>query len=164
MRIINVPVKAAEVKMRAVLQRAASAKVSIDGVTAGSIGRGMVVMLGVGREDGEAQAGLLAAKIASLRIFEDESGKMNQSLAEAAGGVLLISNFTLYADCRRGRRPDFTSAAPFSRAEELYKAFIAALASAGVEDVQTGRFGADMKVELVNDGPVTIILDTDDLR
>jgi D-tyrosyl-tRNA(Tyr) deacylase len=151
--------------MRAVLQkRSAKASVEVQGEAIGAIGRGVVVMLGVCAQDDEAQAALLAGKVARLRIFEDEKGKLSKSLADVGGGVLVISNFTLYADCRRGNRPDFSQAAPYSRAGELYEAFISALRGAGVENIGSGRFGADMRVELVCDGPVTIVLDTDDLN
>lgn len=149
--------------MRAVLQRVSKASVTVDGETVGAIDKGIVVMLGVSKEDGEAQAGLLAGKIAALRIFEDEMGKLNKSLPQVGGGVLVISNFTLYADCATGRRPNFTRAAAFKPAEILYERFISLLKTQGLDNVRTGKFGADMKVELINDGPVTVILDTDDL-
>jgi D-tyrosyl-tRNA(Tyr) deacylase len=150
--------------MRAVLQRVSRASVTAGGEIAGAIGKGMVVMLGISKEDGEAQAELLARKTAALRIFEDETGKLNKSLPQAGGGVLVISNFTLYADCARGHRPDFASAAAFEPAEALYRRFISQLEATGIDDVRSGKFGADMKVELVNDGPVTVILDTDDWK
>lgn len=148
--------------MKAVLQRSTGARVIIDGACVGKIDRGLVILLGISKEDCAQQAGLLASKIACLRIFEDETGKLNRSLIDIDGGALVISNFTLYADCRHGRRPDFMKAAKFDQAEPLYETFISQLRTLGVTDVQTGRFGADMRVELVNDGPVTVILDTED--
>jgi D-tyrosyl-tRNA(Tyr) deacylase len=148
--------------MRAVLQRVERAGVAVDGESIGAIEKGLVVMLGISKEDDEAGARLLAAKIASLRIFEYEAGKLNKSLPEVGGGALVISNFTLYADCARGRRPDFTKAAPYAQAEVYYEKFIDLMKVQGI-DVKTGCFGADMKVEIINDGPVTVILDTDDL-
>jgi D-aminoacyl-tRNA deacylase len=150
--------------MRAVLQRALSARVTVEGACVGEIGAGLLILLGVSTQDGEAEAALLAAKIAGLRIFEDGAGKLNRSLIDIGGGVLVVSNFTLYGNCRRGRRPDFIKAAPYDRAKQLYEKFIALLREQGVERIETGRFGADMRVELVGDGPVTLILDTDELR
>ena len=150
--------------MKAVLQRVAGARVTVNGETVGAVGRGLAVMLGVTKKDGAAQAALLAGKIAALRIFEDETGKLNRSLLQIGGEALAVSNFTLCADCSEGRRPDFTAAAPYARAETLYDEFVAQLKAAGVSSVQTGLFGADMRVELSADGPVTIILDTDDLE
>jgi D-tyrosyl-tRNA(Tyr) deacylase len=125
----------------------------------GQIGRGVVVLLGVGQHDGEAEARWLAEKIVGLRIFEDDAGKMNRSLAEVGGAMLVVSQFTLYGDCRRGRRPSFTSAAPPELAERLYESFVAAVREAGI-DVATGRFREHMHVSLVNDGPVTLWIDT----
>jgi D-tyrosyl-tRNA(Tyr) deacylase len=119
----------------------------------------VVVLLGVGQHDGEAEARWLAEKIVGLRIFEDDAGKMNRSLAEVGGAMLVVSQFTLYGDCRRGRRPSFTSAAPPELAERLYEAFVAAVREAGIE-VATGRFREHMHVSLVNDGPVTLWIDT----
>ena len=127
----------------------------------GSIDGGLVILLGVGPADGEAVTAALARRIAELRIFRDEDGRTNRSLLEVSGGALVVSQFTLYADTRRGRRPGFTGAAPPDLAERLYERFVHALRSLGVA-VRTGRFGAEMAVELVNDGPFTIWLDTAD--
>lgn len=146
--------------MRALLQRVSRAEVRVEGGTVGRIGRGLVVLLGVGREDAEAEARLLARKVARLRIFEDEEGRMNESVADVGGAALVVSQFTLYADARRGNRPGFTDAAPPAEADALYGRFVEALAGHGVP-VETGTFRADMEVDLVNDGPVTIWLDTD---
>jgi D-tyrosyl-tRNA(Tyr) deacylase len=145
--------------MRACVQRVSEAHVTVDGVETGRIGRGLVVLLGVGHEDGEAELNWLADKIIGLRVFEDAAGKMNLSLGEVAGAMLVISQFTLYGDCRRGRRPSFTDAAPAELAERLYNAFIDVVTRAGIE-VGTGRFREHMLVSLVNDGPVTLWLDT----
>lgn len=146
--------------MRALLQRVSSASVTTDGAQVASIGPGMVVFLGVGHADDVATADALASKVAELRIFRDADGRTNRSLLDAGGGALVVSQFTLYADTRRGRRPGFTDAAEPTLAEQLYLRFAAALRDAGVGDVQTGSFGAEMAVELVNDGPFTIWLDT----
>jgi len=127
----------------------------------GQIGRGMLVLLGVAADDTQADAARLAAKIAELRIFEDEQEKMNLSLADVAGAMLVVSQFTLLADCRKGRRPSFVAAAPPELAERLYEVFVAEVARRGIP-VTTGRFRQHMEVELVNDGPVTLILDTRD--
>lgn len=148
--------------MRAVVQRVSSASVAIDGETVGSIGRGYLVLLGVGHEDAREQADKLWGKLRGLRINDDAQGKTNLALADVDGSVLVVSQFTLYADCRRGRRPSFTAAGAPDHANELYQYFVS-LVRADVERVATGRFGADMKVSLVNDGPFTIVLDTDDL-
>jgi D-tyrosyl-tRNA(Tyr) deacylase len=147
--------------MRAILQRVSEASVEVDGVIVGRSGPGLLVLLGVGHGDGEAQARSLAEKSARLRIFADEAGKFNHSLLDIAGSALVVSQFTLYADTRRGRRPGFTDAAPPELAAPLVEAFCAALRALGVP-VETGSFGANMRVALVNDGPVTIILDTAD--
>lgn len=147
--------------MRAVLQRLGRASVGIKGETTASVDGGLLVLLGVSKDDGEEQAQLLAAKSANLRIFEDEAGKLGKSLLDLGAPVLVVSNFTLYADCKHGRRPDFAGAASFAQAERLYEFFCARLKAEGVSEVQTGVFGADMTVELINDGPVTVILDTD---
>ena len=147
--------------MRAVLQRTTGARVRVDGAVVGSIDRGLVILLGVGPADTEAIADELARKAAELRIFRDDEGRTNRSLLEVGGGALVVSQFTLYADTRRGRRPGFTAAAPPDLAERLYGRFVDALRGLGV-DVATGRFGAEMAVELVNDGPFTIWLDTAD--
>lgn len=148
--------------MRAVLQRATSARVLVGAEVVGVLdpAPGLVVLVGVGPADGEAQARLLAEKIAGLRIFADEAGKINRSVVEVGGGALVVSQFTLYADVRRGRRPGFTTAAAPDIAAPLVERFADALRALGVP-VQTGRFGAEMAVELVNDGPFTIVLDTD---
>ncbi|HEX9056530.1 MAG TPA: D-aminoacyl-tRNA deacylase [Ktedonobacterales bacterium] len=148
--------------MRAVLQRATSARVLVGAEVVGVLdpAPGLVVLVGVGPADGEAQARLLAEKIAGLRIFADEAGKINRSVVEVGGGALVVSQFTLYADVRRGRRPGFTTAAAPDVAAPLVERFADALRALGVP-VQTGRFGAEMAVELVNDGPFTLVLDTD---
>ena len=144
--------------MRAVLQRVSRATVVIDGETVGAIPRGLLVLLGVAEADTEKEARWLAEKVAGLRVFNDEAGKMNLGVAEVGGGVLVVSQFTLYGDCRKGRRPSFIAAAPPEVAVPLYEAFVNALRALGLP-VATGRFGAMMQVELVNDGPVTLILD-----
>ncbi len=145
--------------MRACIQRVTEAHVIVDGVETGRIGRGLVVLLGIGHDDSEAEFNWLAEKIVGLRIFEDDAGKMNRSLAEVGGAMLVVSQFTLYGDCHRGRRPSFTDAAPPELAEELYLAFASKVQERGVE-VATGRFREHMRVSLVNDGPVTLWLDT----
>jgi len=144
--------------MRAVIQRTSEAAVTVDGRLAGEIGRGLVVLLGVGHGDTEETAAAMAGKIARLRIFSDDEGKMNLSVQDVGGGVLAVSQFTLLADARKGNRPSFTDAAPPDRASVLYDAFCAAVAALGVP-VARGVFGAHMDVRLVNDGPVTIVLD-----
>ncbi len=146
--------------MRAVVQRVARAGVEIDGRQVARIGRGLLVLLGVGEGDGEPEADYMARKMADLRIFEDEEGRMNRSVTEVGGAVLLVSQFTLYGDCRKGRRPSFSHAAAPEQAERLYELVAARLRDAGLE-VGTGRFQEMMQVELVNDGPVTILLDSD---
>lgn len=148
--------------MRAVVQRVTRASVTIDGEVTGSIGQGYLVLLGVGADDTRAEADRLWKKLFGLRIMEDEDGKTNRSIDDVGGEVLVVSQFTLFADCRRGRRPSFTAAGAPDLANELYEYFVS-LARADVSHVATGSFGADMKVELVNDGPFTIVLDTDDL-
>jgi D-tyrosyl-tRNA(Tyr) deacylase len=145
--------------VRALLQRVSRAEVRVDGASVGEIGRGLVVLVGVGPEDDEAVADALAGQVAELRIFADDEGRTNRSLLDVEGGALVVSQFTLFADTRRGRRPGFTGAAPPDQAERLYERFVAAIAELGVP-VATGRFGASMAVELVNDGPFTIWLDT----
>ena len=147
--------------MRALLQRTTGASVMVDGEVIGSIGSGLVVFVGVGPADDEATADALARRITELRIFRDGEGRTNSSLIDVGGAVLLVSQFTLFADTRRGRRPGFTGAAPPDQAERLYERIAAALRDLGVE-VATGRFGAEMAVELTNDGPFTIWLDTGD--
>jgi D-tyrosyl-tRNA(Tyr) deacylase len=145
--------------MRAVVQRVRSARVLVDGRVAGEIGIGLVVLLGVTHDDTTDQAKHLAGKIAGLRIFEDEGDKMNRSVIDAAGSALIVSQFTLYGDCRKGRRPSFDAAARPEQARALYEAFAADVRALGVP-VATGVFQAHMQIELVNDGPVTILLDT----
>ncbi len=143
--------------MRACIQRVSRARVTVAGEVTGRIGAGMLVLLGVAREDSEADARQLAGKIAGLRIFEDEQGKMNLSIGDVGGAMLVVSQFTLLGDCRKGRRPSFVAAAPPEQAEQLYQVFVDAVAAAGIE-VATGRFRQHMEVELVNDGPVTLLL------
>ncbi len=147
--------------MRACIQRVSEAQVSVEGEAIGRIGRGLVVLLGVGDGDGDAEVAWLTEKIVGLRIFEDAEGKMNRALAEVGGAMLVVSQFTLYGDCRRGRRPSFTGAAPPAVAERLYESFVAAVRAAGIE-VATGRFREHMLVSLVNEGPVTLWIDTDE--
>jgi D-tyrosyl-tRNA(Tyr) deacylase len=145
--------------MRAVVQRVTRAAVRVDGAVVGEIGRGLAVLVGVARDDGEADARALAGKVTALRIFEDEAGKMNLALAAVGGALLAVSQFTLLGDARKGARPGFVDAAPPEQANGLYESFCAAAAAAGVR-VAKGVFRAHMEVELVNDGPVTILLDT----
>jgi D-aminoacyl-tRNA deacylase len=145
--------------MRAVIQRVTEARVSVDGATQGAIGTGLLVLLGVSRSDTVEDAAYLCDKIAGLRIFPDADGKMNRNVQEAAGSLLIVSQFTLYGDCRRGRRPSFDEAAPPDRAQKLYEHFVE-LAKKTPVPVETGVFQASMQVQLVNDGPVTILLDT----
>jgi D-tyrosyl-tRNA(Tyr) deacylase len=145
--------------MRAVVQRVSAASVTVAGEVVGRIGRGLLVLLGVAQDDTEEDMRQLAEKCIDLRIFEDEAGKMNLSLAESGGAMLVVSQFTLLGDCRKGRRPSFIAAAPPELAERLYEAFVAAVAARGIATA-TGRFRAMMQVALVNDGPVTILLDS----
>lgn len=147
--------------MRAVVQRVTKSSVSVDGEIKGSIGKGFNVLLGVMQGDGEAQAELLAAKIAKLRVFEDENCKMNKSILDIGGEILVISQFTLCADIKKGNRPSFTDSAAPDEANRLYEFFCSKLLENGVSKVETGVFAADMAVEISNDGPVTIIMDTD---
>lgn len=147
--------------MRAVVQRVRSARVLVAGVVVGEISAGLLVLLGVSKTDGEAEARKLAAKVAALRVFEDTEGKMNLDAATAGGDVLCVSQFTLYGDVRRGNRPSFEQAAPGAQAEPLWHQFCEGIGRAGLV-CRKGAFGAEMQVELVNDGPVTLILDTDD--
>jgi D-tyrosyl-tRNA(Tyr) deacylase len=147
--------------MRAVIQRVTRAEVRVDGAVVGSTGPGVLVLLGVGRADDDPVAERLAARVAELRIFADEAGRTNRSLRDIGGGALVVSQFTLYADTRRGRRPGFGDAAPPELAAALYERFCEALEGSGTT-VGRGRFGAAMAVELVNDGPFTIWLDTDE--
>jgi D-tyrosyl-tRNA(Tyr) deacylase len=145
--------------MRAVIQRVSGAKVTVGGETVGSINTGLLVLLGVAHDDDESDADYLARKTAGLRIFEDDAGKMNRSVLDIEGQVLVVSQFTLFGDCRRGRRPSFDDAAPPARADELYQRYAAQLTQQGLR-VETGTFQAMMKVELANEGPVTILLDS----
>jgi D-tyrosyl-tRNA(Tyr) deacylase len=145
--------------MRAVIQRVAEAKVEVEGQTIGSVGRGLLIYLGVGKEDTEADAQFLADKLANLRIFSDEAGKMNRSVMEIGGGVLLVSNFTLQGDCRKGRRPGFDAAADPQLAEPLYEKVAELIAREDIP-VAKGSFGAHMHVTSINDGPVTFLLDS----
>ena len=147
--------------MRALLQRTTAASVRVAGEVVGEIDRGLVILVGIGPGDTEATADQMAQKSAELRLFRDDAGRTNRSLLDTGGGALVISQFTLYADTRRGRRPGFTGAAPPDDAERLYERFADALRGLGVT-VATGRFGAEMAVELVNDGPFTIWLDSAD--
>ena len=146
--------------MRALIQRVSHASVHVDGKEIASIGQGFLVLLGVADEDGMAEAAWLARKIAGLRLFEDDEGKMNLALADVGGSVLAVSQFTLYGDARKGRRPSFTRAAPPAQAQELYDRFCTLLAAEGVP-VEKGVFQAHMEVTLVNDGPVTLWLEHD---
>ena len=148
--------------MRAILTRVKSASVTIDGKVNGAIGPGFLILLGVGPEDTEKECRCLAEKALSLRIFEDENGKMNRGLDAIGGQVLVVSQFTLYGNCRKGRRPSFTDAAGPELGNALYEKFLAICEELGYPP-QHGEFGADMKVESINDGPVTLILDTDQL-
>ncbi len=145
--------------MRAVIQRVERAQVTVDGTVVGRIGQGLAVLLGVGGEDTSDDVEYLKRKLLQLRIFPDREGKMNLSIGEVEGEILLVSQFTLYGDCRKGARPSFSRSAPAAVAQALYRALIDSLSSEGVP-VQSGRFQAMMKVSLVNDGPVTLILDS----
>lgn len=146
--------------MRCVIQRVKKASVQVEGRTVGQIGDGLLVLLGVGARDGEEDVLWTAAKIAGLRIFEDEQGKMNLSVQEKGGKVLLVSQFTLYGDCRKGKRPSFSAAAAPAAAQKLYEQVAAELRAAGLE-VETGVFQTHMEVGLLNDGPVTLLLDSE---
>ena len=145
--------------MRALIQRVTSARVEVDGVVVGEIGPGLLVLLGVAKTDSEKDADFLAAKIVNLRIFADAEGKMNLSVLEAGGALLVVSQFTLYGDCRKGRRPGFDAAAPSETARALYERFVDAARMTGVR-VETGVFQAHMAVSLVNDGPVTLLVES----
>ena len=145
--------------MRCVVQRVTEASVSVAGEEIGRIGRGFMVLIGVSVQDGEKDVKYLADKVPNLRIFEDDEGKMNRSLKDTGGGILAVSQFTLYGDARGGRRPSFTEAARPEAANELYEKLVEAWRAQGVH-VETGRFRADMQVSLVNDGPVTLLLDS----
>jgi D-tyrosyl-tRNA(Tyr) deacylase len=146
--------------MRAVIQRVKRAEVRVNGNTVGAVGEGTLVLLGVGKEDTPEAAASLADKIVNLRIFDDEQGRMNRSLSETGGGLLCVSQFTLYGDCRKGRRPSYDQAAPPDMAHRLYEAFVESVRASGIT-VATGQFQAMMEVELVNDGPVTLLLDSE---
>lgn len=146
--------------MRVVLQRVHEARVEVEGKVTGSIQRGILALVGVAASDSEAEAATLADKTLSLRIFPDEHGKMNRSLLDIGGSLLVVSQFTLYGDCRKGRRPSFDAAAPAAQARSLYEHFVQAARAGGVH-VETGIFQAYMSVHLVNDGPVTLILEND---
>ena len=150
--------------MKAVIQRVKHAGVTIDNVKVSFVDKGFLILLGVEQGDTKADADKLVKKIPVLRIFEDENEKMNLSCLDVNGEILVVSQFTLCADCSHGRRPSFTKSAPPAEAEMLYEYFVDELKKAGVKKVDTGRFGADMKVYLLNDGPVTIILDSKDLK
>ncbi|MBO9539487.1 D-tyrosyl-tRNA(Tyr) deacylase [bacterium] len=144
--------------MRALIQRVSKGSVTIEGEVTGAIARGYVILVGITHSDTKAEVDWLAKKILELRLFEDDEGKMNRSLVDVGGELLVVSQFTLYADARKGRRPSFTDAAPPEAAIPLYEAFVQALRSQGVK-VETGRFGANMQVEILNDGPVTLWLE-----
>ncbi|MGN0499970.1 MAG: D-aminoacyl-tRNA deacylase [Ruminococcus sp.] len=150
--------------MKAILQRVSFAEVKVDGNTVGKIDSGFLILLGIAEGDTQKEADALSAKISTLRVFTDENDKMNLSLADIDGEVLVISNFTLYADCSHGRRPSFIKAARPETAEPLYEYFCKRMSDNGVRRVEKGIFGADMKVSLLNDGPVTIDIDTRDLK
>ena len=150
--------------MKAILQRVKFAKVEVGGETVGEIGQGFLVLLGVAKEDDKKEAEVLSNKIAGLRVFTDENDKMNLSLDDIGGEVLVISNFTLCADCSHGRRPSFIAAARPEQAEPLYEYFCQRLRDAGIRKVAQGIFGADMAVSLLNDGPVTIDINSKDLK
>lgn len=150
--------------MKAILQRVSFAEVKVDGNTVGKIDSGFLILLGIAEGDTQKEADALSAKISTLRVFTDENDKMNLSLADIDGEVLVISNFTLYADCSHGRRPSFIKAARPETAEPLYEYFCKRMDDNGVRRVEKGIFGADMKVSLLNDGPVTIDIDTRDLK
>lgn len=150
--------------MRVVVQRCSRAEVRIDGRTVGQIGQGFMLLVGITENDTKAEAELLAKKIAQLRVFEDPEGKMNLAIRDIGGAILSISQFTLYADCRKGNRPSFIRAARPEQASPLYDYFNETLHETYGLTVETGRFGADMKVDFINDGPVTILLDTDELK
>jgi len=149
--------------LRLVIQRVKESSVIVNGSTTGSIRSGLLVLIGIGREDTRAEADYMIDKLLGLRIFPDDSGKMNRNVAESGGSLLLVSQFTLYGDCRKGRRPSFDRAAPPQQAQELYEYFVES-ARRGPVAVKTGIFQTTMEVHLVNDGPVTILLDSDDRR
>ncbi|MBQ3068530.1 MAG: D-tyrosyl-tRNA(Tyr) deacylase [Clostridia bacterium] len=146
--------------MRMVYQRVSRAAVTADGALTGTVGRGAMLLLGVGPQDTEEDGAWLAKKAVELRVFEDDDGRMNRSLADIDGELLVVSNFTLYGDCRRGRRPDFTGAGTPAQAKRLYERFLEQLKALGVRRVEAGVFGADMAIDMVADGPVTLLLDS----
>jgi D-tyrosyl-tRNA(Tyr) deacylase len=148
------------IAMRAIIQRVKRAEVRVNGHAVGTVGTGILVLLGIGKEDTPEAVESLADKIVNLRIFDDEEGRMNQSLSETGGGLLCVSQFTLYGDCRKGRRPSYDRAAPPDMARPLYEAFVESVRANGIA-VETGQFQAMMEVELVNDGPVTLLLDSE---
>lgn len=150
--------------MKAVVQRVTFSNVKVDGITIGEIEKGFMILLGVAEGDSKEEADFLAKKIANMRIFEDENGKMNLSILQTEGACLVISQFTLCADCKKGNRPSFIGAAKPDEAEGLYEYFMDKLRENGINKIEKGSFGADMKVTLLNDGPVTIILDTDVIK
>ena len=150
--------------MRAVVTRVSSASVAIDGNTVGAIEKGYLVLLGVGPSDTEAVADKLAEKICNLRVFEDENGKMNLNLEQVGGSLLVVSQFTLYGDTKKGMRPSFIRAAKPPLSVEAYELFLAEMGKQGLKEVQHGEFGADMQVSLVNEGPCTIVMDTDEWK
>lgn len=149
--------------MRVVYQRVSRASVTADGIPCATIGKGALLLIGVGQNDTPADAAMLAKKAVELRVFEDDNGRMNLSLADVGGDVLAVSNFTLYGNCRRGRRPDFTSAGAPAAAKELYETFLRELKALGVANVAAGVFGADMAIDMVADGPVTLWLDSEEM-
>ena len=149
--------------MRAVIQRVSRSTVTADSKAAGRIGPGLLVLLGVGQDDGEEQARYLAEKCVGLRIFPDEEGKMNRSVREVGGAMLVVSNFTLYGDCRKGKRPNFMAAGQPEAAQRLYEYFVRQCRERGAP-VETGHFGAHMEIDMQADGPVTIWMDTDEMR
>ena len=149
--------------MKAVIQRVSECSVKVEGKVTGSIGNGFLILLGIEKGDTGTEAEKLSAKISGLRIFTDENDKMNLSLSDVNGGVLVVSNFTLCAQCRKGRRPKFDAAVGPEIAEPLYEYFCECMKNNGIEKVEKGIFGADMKVSLLNDGPVTIVIDTKEL-
>ena len=150
--------------MRAVVQRVDSAAVEVEGAMVGSVGKGLLVLLGVEKEDTDRDLEYLLDKVAGLRIFEDEDGKLNRSAVELGYSALVVSNFTLYGDTSRGKRPSFIHAARGELAVPCYEKFLAEMSHQGLKDLQHGEFGADMKIDLVNDGPVTIVIDTDEWK
>lgn len=149
--------------MKLIIQRVSRAAVTINGAERRETGPGFVMLAGFTATDTDSLCGAMAAKAVNLRIFDDEEGNMNRSLLDVGGGCLIVSQFTLYANCRKGRRPSFVDAAPPERSEPLYRRFVEAVRSMGVSEVKTGEFGADMQVEIIGDGPVTISLDSEEI-